>query len=83
VFALCRVGESDVELSEARQYLAQAGYTVLDGAVPEKIAYRRASDEGRTLTETRFPSLNARADALAQSVVDLLAKLERREKRHG
>lgn len=76
-FALCRVGESEVELAEARQYLAEAGYTVLDAAIPEKTAYRRASDEGRTLTETRFPSLNVRGDALAQSIVDLVTKLER------
>jgi chromosome partitioning protein len=70
VFALCRVGDSDSEIAEVRQYIAQAGYTVLEGAIPEKLAYRRASDEGRTLTETRFPSLNAKSDSLVQSIVD-------------
>ena len=45
---------------------------MLKGAIPEKIAYRRASDEGRTLTETRFPSLNERSDTVAQSVIDYL-----------
>jgi chromosome partitioning protein len=82
-FALCRVGDSEVELAEARVYLGQAGYAVLAGAVPEKIAYRRASDEGRTLTETRFASLNARGDALAQSIVDQVTKLERGGRQHG
>lgn len=73
VFALCRVGESEGEMTEARSYIDEAGYTVLKGELPEKTAYRRASDEGKALTETRFPSLNERADALAQSVVDRLA----------
>ena len=71
-FALCRVGESEIEIAEARHYIQRAGYTVLKGAIPEKIAYRRASDEGRTLTETRFPSLNERSDTVAQSVIDYL-----------
>jgi chromosome partitioning protein len=70
VFALCRVGDSESEIAEARDYIAQAGYTVLPGTIPEKIAYRRASDEGRTLTETRFPTLNERGDQLAQAIAD-------------
>jgi len=89
VFALCRVGVSSTEIGEARNYLQEAGYTVLEGELPEKAAYRRASDEGRTATETHFASLNRRADALAQSVVNALASLttpppkRQRRKRHG
>jgi chromosome partitioning protein len=69
-FALCRVGDSRLELIEAQIYITDAGYHVLSGSIPEKIAYRRASDEGRSLTETRFPTLNQRADKLAQSIID-------------
>jgi chromosome partitioning protein len=89
VFALCRVGASSTEIEEARNYLREAGYTVLQGELPEKAAYRRASDEGRTVTETHFTSLNRRAEALAQSVVNALASLttrqpkRQRRKRHG
>ena len=89
VFALCRVGASSTEIEEARNYLREAGYTVLEGELPEKAAYRRASDEGRTATETHFTSLNRRAEALAQSVVNTLASLtprqpkRQRRKRHG
>ena len=75
MFALCRVGASSTEIEEARNYLREAGYTVLKGELPEKAAYRRASDEGRTVTETHFTSLNRRAEALAQSVVNALASL--------
>ena len=64
VFALCRVGTSDAEIADARRYIGEAGYRVLAGELPEKVGYRRASDEGRAVTETRFPSLNqyARTD---------------------
>jgi chromosome partitioning protein len=88
-FALCRVGVSNTEIEEARSYLREAGYTVLGGELPEKAAYRRASDEGRTVTETHFASLNRRAEALAQSIVNALASLtakqpkRQRRKRHG
>jgi hypothetical protein len=78
-FALCRVGGSDREISEARHYMAEAEYKVLSGSIPEKFAYPRASDSGRALTETRFPSLNTRTDELAQSIVNhsLMAKVPR------
>lgn len=79
-FALCRVGESEVEIAEARSYIGQAGYTALKGEIPEKTAYRRASDEGRTVTETRFPSLNQRSDLLAQSIVDQLSFIQKKWK---
>jgi chromosome partitioning protein len=78
-FALVRVGDSDVELNDARAYLSRAGYSVLPGHLPEKVGYRRASDEGRAATETRFPSLNQRADELAQAVVDRMSTVTREE----
>jgi chromosome partitioning protein len=76
-FALCRVGDSHLEVAESQNYITDAGYKVLAGAIPEKIAYRRASDEGRSLTETRFPTLNHRADRLAQSIIDLVTKIQK------
>jgi chromosome partitioning protein len=75
-FALCRVGDSDMEISEARQYITEAGYKVLSAFIPEKIAYGRASDAGRALTEARFPSLNSRTDELAQSIVNHITKMQ-------
>jgi chromosome partitioning protein len=77
VFALSRVGDSESEIEEARDYIRQAGYLVLAGSLPEKTAFRRASDEGRSLTETRFPSLNKRSDEMAQGIVDLLTEIQK------
>lgn len=79
VFALCRVGDSAREIAEARDYLQAAGYAVLAGELPEKTGYRRASDEGRAVTETRYATLNERAEALAQSVVDRITEMNRGE----
>jgi chromosome partitioning protein len=75
VFAFCRIGESEGELLEAQQYITDAGYSYLAGAMPEKTGYRRASDLGRSPTETRFPSLNKKADILAQSIIDKITLL--------
>ena len=69
VFALSRVG-TDAEEIEARAYIKQAGYVVLDGSIQERPAYRQASNVGLSITETRYPQLNKRADALIQAMVD-------------
>jgi chromosome partitioning protein len=78
-FALCRVGDSDAELDEARRYIRNAGYHVLDAMLPEKTGFRRASDEGLALTETRFGTLNRRADQMAQAVVNRIAEIKKQE----
>lgn len=69
VFALCKIG-TDAEEGEARAYIAQAGFETLVGFIPERPAYRQAQNLGLTITETRFPQLNRRADELLQNVVD-------------
>ena len=76
VFALCRVGDSDALHQSARDYIMQAGYSVLSGSLPEKLAYLKAAEEGRALTETRFPTLNERAAQIVQGVIDLATQLE-------
>ncbi|MGA8192753.1 MAG: AAA family ATPase [Acetobacteraceae bacterium] len=69
VFALCKIG-TEAEENEARAYIMQAGFHALVGSIPERPAYRQAQNIGLTITETRFPQLNRRADALLQNVVD-------------
>jgi chromosome partitioning protein len=70
----CRVGDSDAELAEARSYIEHAGFRTIQNAMPERVAYRRAFDQGRSATETPFISLNQRADAIAQSIINLINK---------
>ena len=75
-FTLYRVTGSARERAAARAYLEEAGYAVLDGDIPASTAYGSASDAGRAITETSFKSLNRRAGALAQAIVDRLAQLQ-------
>ena len=77
--ALCRVGARENEIEEARAYVRKAGYGCLKGSLPEKTAYRRASDEGRALSEVVFPTLKGRAEEVAQSIIDRIAELDRQE----
>lgn len=71
---LCRVGDRENEIEEARGYARKAGYRTLNGALPEKTAYRRASDEGRAASEVTFPTLRVKAEELAQSIIDLVSE---------
>ena len=63
VFVLCKIG-TEAEEAEARTYIAQAGFDALAGSIPERPAYRQAQNIGLTITETRFPQLNRRADVI-------------------
>lgn len=78
-FAMFKTTGSERENAAARQYLTDAGYTVLEGEVSVSTAYGSASDIGKAITETSFKSLNERASKLAQSVIDLMAELSERQ----
>lgn len=77
-FVLWRVGDSQAEIKDAREYIARAGYRTLDGEVPDRTAYRRASDTGRAVTETHYQHLNERADAVAQSIINAINQIANR-----
>lgn len=72
-FVLCRVGDRAAEIMEARAYIRRAGYQALEGELPERTGYRRASDQGRALSESVHPTLRGRAERVAQSVIDFVA----------
>ncbi len=80
---LCRVGDRENEIGEARAYIRKAGYTVLEGELPERTAYRRASDEGKAVSETNHPTLRVRAEQVAQNIIDLVTKLQEGRKSHA
>lgn len=58
------------EIDEARQYINKSGYAVLNGSIPEKTAYRRASDVGKSVSEVSYLSLRIRAEEVAQGIID-------------
>lgn len=68
--ALSKVGNSALQLQEARDYLAATPYFVLDGQVPEKTAYVRAQDQGYSIVETPYKGPKAQADELIQNIIN-------------
>ena len=83
IFVLWRVGDSQAEINDARDYIERAGYRVLDGEVPDRTGYRRASDMGKAVTETSYPNLNQRADYVAQNIIDTISELSNRRVANG
>ena len=71
VLALVRVA-TEAEIADAREYIGQSGFTVLNGCLYEKPAYRQAQNEGLAVTETRYKSLNDKADRLLESLLNHL-----------
>jgi chromosome partitioning protein len=67
---LSRVGTSKPELNEAIDYLKATPHHLLNSHLSEKTGYRRASDAGRSATETAFSALNEKANHLAQTIID-------------
>lgn len=73
--SLCRVGDRENEIREARSYIKKkTGYTLIQGSLPEKTAYRRASDEGKSVSEATYLSLKKRAEEIAQDVINLMSR---------
>lgn len=76
-FALAKTTGSIAELTAARAYLEATDYTVLGGFIPVSTAYGIAHDVGKAMTETSHRSLNGKAEALAQSIIDRLSVVTR------
>jgi chromosome partitioning protein len=75
LFVMNHVGDSALELEEARQYLAHKPYQILDAHLPEKVGYRRAMDTGRSISETSYKSLNEQAELVLQQILTKIDEL--------
>ena len=78
-FALCITSDSEREIAGAREYLAQTPYLILNGEIPFRSAFKTAMDKGKAITETSFPTLKKRADAMAQNIIDAVGAAAERE----
>lgn len=80
VVALCRI-LSEAEEDAARAYVTKAGYDVLPGCIPERVAYRDAHNRGQAVTEAKL-ALNERVDELMVGLYSrVAAQLAARQKR--
>lgn len=68
-FALNHVGDSAAELEEAREYLGQKPYQILDGYLPQKVSYSRAMDIGLSVIEVSHKGLRTQAEQLISAII--------------
>jgi chromosome partitioning protein len=74
LFALTRTS-SDHEEALAKDYIKAGGYTVLNATLPDSPGYKHAQNEGLSVIETRWDSLNQKAQALIDEVFNTLSRL--------
>ncbi|WKN46537.1 ParA family protein [Tunicatimonas pelagia] len=74
-FVLSRIDASEAEHTETTDYLSQTPYQIISSYIPEKRAFRNALNEGKTLTDTSFKSLNQKAEHCIQSIIDYVSKV--------
>jgi chromosome partitioning protein len=74
-FALCRVGNSEKELQDAKEYLRSTPFFLLDGLLQEKTAFRRAQDAGFSVIETTYKKPKEQAAKLMQSIINRASEL--------
>ena len=77
-FALIKT-TSDAEAGAATEYLSKTDYTVLDAHLQSSTAYGKAHDAGKAVSETTYKSLNEKAAAVAQCIINRLAALTNRK----
>lgn len=78
MFVLNKTNESPIATNDARRYLASSGLVLAHNEIPMKVGYQMAQNSGRALSETTFPSLNERAEALAAEFVKRATQLQGR-----
>ena len=72
VFVLNKTTDSPAAVTDARNYIASAGFSTAETTLPTKTAYVNAHNIGRCLSETEFGTLNQRAIKLSQELIDRL-----------
>jgi chromosome partitioning protein len=77
IMVFCRAGESISEIKDAQDYIEQVGYKVVEHVLPDRVAYRRAQDNGYSVSETNFKSLNNKSMKLTQALIDALTQRSR------
>lgn len=69
VFVLSLTGTSSVEIEDARAYLQQTRFAVIDGSIPKKPAFSRAQDLGLSLIEAQYKAPREQATAVISAIL--------------
>lgn len=73
LFVLNKTLDSAASVTDAKGYVEAAGYRCAATDLPVKTGYQLAQNQGRAINESQYRSLNERADALAQEIIDRLS----------
>ena len=73
IFALNSSGQSESEANEARDFIQQRGYYVLNAALSQLTSYRRANDRGLAFSETPYPSARKSAERVGEEIAQRAA----------
>nr|AKN40910.1 hypothetical protein [Vibrio sp. FF_273] len=63
---------TSAEATNALETIKAWGFSVCDNVIPFKAGYSAAQDQGLSVTETRYPSLNSLTSSVVQEIVDLM-----------
>lgn len=74
IFVINRTVESQVACDDARSFVTGAGYRCAQTDIPMKTAYQIAQNSGRSILETTYSTLNARAGDLVAEIVKIANK---------
>ena len=72
---MSKVGASEVELNEAKEYLQRSGYNYFENYIPEKTAIRRALDSGRCANETDYKSVNVTVQKAVDEIANKIGEM--------
>jgi chromosome partitioning protein len=60
---------SPAEEKATRNYLQKAGYYIFSTSLPEKISYRESQNEGKSISEVKYPRLSQQAKELIKLII--------------
>lgn len=75
LFVLNKTTESDIATLEARYFIGNAGYAVANQDLGTKTGYQMAQNTGHAISETKYATLNEKADAVAGEIVERVNQL--------
>lgn len=78
IFVLNKTTDSDSAVTAAREYLKRAtDYRVAETDLTAKVGYQIAQNYGRSVAESKFSTLNDRANDLAAEIIGVVNELTR------
>ena len=74
-FVFNRASGSEVEYSEARSYLSETPYFLVDGKIEDKPCYRQAMNDGLSIAEVKFKKPREKVDFVIQNIINRLEEI--------